>query len=271
MLGMGLSADATPLNGPVGPHRRFDWWRVPLADLKAMRRALDCTINDVVLTVVTGAVREYLVLRGVDPSSLTFRVSAPVSVRNAQEKGKLGNRVSSWVIPLPIGEADAGAQLAAIHAETERLKQERTALGVETIMKLAEFTPSTLLTLGARSASGPINTIVTNMPGPQFPLYLQGARLLELYPQVPLLESLGIGIALASYDGFVHWGFNSDPDVVPDADVFVEQIRASYARVAAAAQVAAEVPPPVAPEKRKGARSARAAKVTNGSVAGATP
>jgi len=271
MAGMGMSADKTPLNGPVGPHRRFDWWRVPLADLKAMRRALDCTINDLVLTVVTGAVREYLVLRGVDPSRLTFRVSAPVSVRNAEEKGKLGNRVSSWVIPLPIAEADARAQLAVIHAETERLKKERTALGVETIMKLAEFTPSTLLTLGARSASGPINTIVTNMPGPQFPLYLQGARLLELYPQVPLMESLGIGIALASYDGFVHWGFNSDPDVVPDADVFVEQIRASYARVAAAAQLAAEAPPPIAPEKRKVVRSARTAKLTNGSVAGATP
>ncbi len=271
MAGMGLSADATPLNGPVGPHRRFDWWRVPLADLKAMRRALACTINDVVLTVVTGAVREYLVLRGVDPGSLTFRISAPVSVRNPEEKGKLGNRVSSWVIPLPIAEAEPRAQLAAIHAETARLKEERTALGVETIMKLAEFTPSTLLTLGARSASGPINTIVTNVPGPQFPLYLQGARLVELYPQVPLMESLGIGIALASYDGFVHWGFNSDPDVVPDADVFVEQIRASYARVAAAAQVAAEAPPPVAAEKRKPARGARATKLGNGGVAGVTP
>jgi WS/DGAT/MGAT family acyltransferase len=271
MAGMGMTADATPLNGPVGPHRRFDWWRVPLADLKAMRRALDCTINDVVLTVVTGAVREYLLLRGVDPSSLTFRVSAPVSVRNPEEKGRLGNQVSSWVIALPIAEADAGAQLAAIHAETERLKQERTALGVQTIMKLAEFTPSTLLTLGARSASGPINTIVTNVPGPQFPLYLQGARMLEMYPQVPLMESLGIGIALLSYDGFVHWGFNSDPEVVPDADVFVEQIRASYARVAAAAQVVAAAPPPVGSEKRKAARTARAAKVTNGSVAGATP
>jgi WS/DGAT/MGAT family acyltransferase len=262
MLGMGLSADATPLNGPVGPHRRFDWWRVPLADLKAMRRALDCTINDVVLTVVTGAVREYLVLRGVDPSRLTFRVSAPVSVRNAEEKGKLGNRVSSWVIPLPIVEADARIQLAAIHAETERLKKERTALGVETIMKLAEFTPSTLLTIGARSASGPINTIVTNVPGPQFPLYLQGARLLELYPQVPLMESLGIGIALASYDGFVHWGFNSDPDIVPDADVFVDQIRASYARVSKLAS--AEAKPPAATPKRK---APRAPKTGNGSAA----
>jgi WS/DGAT/MGAT family acyltransferase len=269
MMGMGMSADQTPLNGTVGPHRRFDWWRVPLAELKAMRKGFGCTINDVVLTVVTGAVREYLILRGVDPSSLTFRVSAPVSVRNAEEKGKLGNRVSSWVIALPIGEADPLAQLAAIHAETARLKEERTALGVETIMAMAEFTPSTLLTLGARAASGPINTIVTNVPGPQFPLYLQGARLLELYPLVPLMESLGIGIALASYDGHVHWGFNSDPDVVPDADVFVEQIRASYARVAAAATRAGATPSVAATEARAG-RTSRARRTTDGSARTAT-
>jgi WS/DGAT/MGAT family acyltransferase len=262
MAGMGMSADATPLNGNVGPHRRFDWLRVPLADLKAIRHALGCTINDVVLTIVTGAVREFLLLRGIDPESLVFRVSAPVSVRSAEERGKLGNRVSSWVIALPIGEPDARAQLAALHEETARLKRERTALGVETIMKLADFTPSTLLTLGARSASGPINTIVTNVPGPQFPLYLQGARLLEIYPQVPLLEGLGLGIALASYDGFVHWGFNSDPDIVPDADVFVDQIRASYARVSKLAS--AEAKPPAATPKRK---APRAPKTGNGSAA----
>jgi WS/DGAT/MGAT family acyltransferase len=261
MAGMGLGADATPLNGRVGPHRRFDWWRVPLADVKAIRHALGCTVNDVVLTVVTGAVREYLVLRGVDPGSLTFRVSAPVSVRSAEERGKLGNRVSSWVIPLPIAEPDPHEQLAAIHRETNRLKEERTALGVETIMKMADLTPSTLLTLGARAASGPINTIVTNVPGPQFPLFLQGARLLEIYPQVPLLEGLGLGIALASYDGQVHWGFNSDPDIAPDADVFVDQIRASYGRVAQLAGAGA-----AKPAERK-ARPGRARKGGNGSAA----
>jgi len=250
MAGMGMSADASPLNGSTGPHRRFDWWRVPLDDLKAIRRALDCTINDVVLTIVTGAVREFLLLRGTDPSSLCFRVSAPVSVRADSDRGKLGNHVSSWVIELPIGEADPRAQLAALHAETARLKEERTALGVETIMKVADFTPSTLLTLGARAASGPINTIVTNVPGPQFPLYLVGARLLEMYPQVPLLNGMGIGIALVSYDGSVHWGFNADPEIVPDADAFVAQIQAAYARLA-------KLTPAVAPRDRAGSRKRR--------------
>lgn len=258
-LGMGLSADASPLNGTVGPHRRFRWWRVPLGELKAMRQALGCTINDVVLTVVTGAVREYLILRGVDPGRLSFRVSAPVSVRSPEDRGRLGNRVSSWVIALPIAQADPRDQLAAIHAETARLKEERTALGVETILKLAEFTPGALLTLAARAASGPINTIVTNVPGPQLPLYLHGARLLELYPQVPLMEGLGLGIALVSYDGHVHWGFNFDPDIVPDADVFAEQIRAAYARVARASKLPAT-------EGRK-LRSVPGAKRRRGSAA----
>jgi WS/DGAT/MGAT family acyltransferase len=173
-----------------------------------------------VLTVVTGAVREYLILRGVDPSSLSFRVSAPVSVRNAEERGKLGNRVSSWVIELPLTAADPLEQLAAIHAETGRLKEERTALGVETIMKLAEFTPPALLTLGARAASGPINTIVTNVPGPQFPLYLMGSRMLEAFPIVPLTRNLTVVVGIVSYDGTLHFGLWGDRDACEDLEVF---------------------------------------------------
>jgi WS/DGAT/MGAT family acyltransferase len=239
-LGMATRASETPLNGTVGPHRAFDWLRVPLAELKAMRKALGCTINDVVLTIVTGAVREYLIYRGVRPESIEFRVGAPVSMRSDEERGRLGNRVSSWVLTLPIAESDPLQQLAAIHAETQRLKKSRQALGVEMIMRVVEYTPSVLLTLGARSISGPINTIVTNVPGPQFPLYFHGAKLLALYPQVPLLESLGLGIALASYNGTVHWGFNADPDIVPDLDAFVARLRGAYDDVARAAGVPVE-------------------------------
>ncbi len=210
---------------------------VPLDELKAVRKAWGCTINDVVLTVVTGAVREYLRLRGVDPSSLEFRVSSPVSVRSEEERGQLGNRVSSWVVWLPIGEDEPRKQLEAIHAETKRLKDTRQALGVEMMMQVAEWTPSTLLSLGAQSLSGPVNAIVTNVPGPPIPLYCHGARLRALYPQVPLLQGLGIGIALMSYAGTVCWGFNSDPDLVPDAGVFVDQVRASLESVRRAAGV----------------------------------
>ena len=242
MFGMAGGADATPLNGNVGPHRRFDWLKMPLADVKAIRRALDCTVNDVVLTIVTGAVRNYFLHRAVDPSSVTFRVSAPVSVRSEDQKGKLGNNVSSWIIELPIHEPDPRQQLALIHEETVRLKETRQALGVQTINKVAEFTPSVLLSLGARASEGKINTIVTNVPGPQMPLYFRGARVLEMYPQVPLLAGLGIGIALASYDGTLHWGFNSDPDIVPDADVFAEKVQEAYEEVAKEAGVERKVP-----------------------------
>lgn len=261
-LGMATSADETPLNGRVGPHRAFDWLSMPLAELKAMRKALDCTINDVVLTIVTGAVREYLIHRGVRPEGIEFRVGAPVSMRSDEERGRLGNRVSSWVLALPIAVRDPRAQLAAIHAETQRLKESRQALGVEMMMQVAEYTPTNLLTLGARSISGPINTIVTNVPGPQFALYFHGARLLALYPQVPLLENLGLGIALTSYNGTVYWGFNADPDIVPDLETFIAKVRGAYDDVARAAGVPVEVPA----ARRMGPEEARRERRGNGSA-----
>jgi len=246
LLGSGIAAEPTPLNGKVGPHRRFDWIDVPLDRLKAIRRSLGCTINDVVLTAVTGAVREYLAYRGVPPERTLFRVSAPVSVRREEERGKLGNRVSSWLIPLPIREADPLRQLEAIVHQTQELKQSRQALGVEMMMGVAEWTPSILLSLGARSISGPVHTIVTNVPGPQFPLYLCGARLRALYPQAPLLDGMGLAIGLISYDGSVHWGIVSDPDLVPDADVFVDLLSAALRRLAEAAGLGPAATPPAA-------------------------
>jgi diacylglycerol O-acyltransferase len=234
----GSRADATPLNGKVGPHRRFDWLDVPLDGLKALRRAFGCTINDLVLAAVTGAVREYLLYRGVHPERIEFRVSAPVSIRSESERGRLGNRVSSWIVPLPIAEADPRARLESILRQTQLLKETRQALGVEMMMSVAEWTPSILLSLGARAMSGPVNTIVTNVPGPQIPLYLQGARLRAIYPQAPLLDGMGLAIGLISYDGRVHWGIISDPDLVPDSDVFVGLIGSSLRALAETAGLA---------------------------------
>jgi WS/DGAT/MGAT family acyltransferase len=247
LAGSGSRAHETPLGGRVGPHRRFDWFDVPLDGLKALRRELGCTINDLVLTAVTGAVREYLIHRGVRPDRTLFRVSAPVSVRGEGDQGRLGNRVSSWILPLPIGEADPRRQLEAILRQTRELKQSRQALGVEMMLRVAEWTPSILLSLGARAMSGPVNTIVTNVPGPQFPLYLQGARLRALYPQAPLLDGMGLAIGLMSYDGRVHWGIISDPDLVPDADVFVERLGKSLRRLADLAGLAPATGEPDAP------------------------
>jgi WS/DGAT/MGAT family acyltransferase len=227
----------TPLNGPLSPHRRFDWTSLSLGDARAIRKALGCTVNDVVLTTVTGALRSFLRGRGLRPESLRFRVSAPVSMRSQAERDAPGNRVSSWLVDLPIGEPDRREQLAAIHAETQRLKATKNALGIEMLMSAAEWAPAGIVSLGARLASGPINAIVTNVPGPQFPLYMLGSRMLAMIPQVPLIEGIALGIALISYDGSLHWGFTADYELVPDLGLFVEAIERSFADLAEVAGV----------------------------------
>ncbi|MDH3211314.1 MAG: wax ester/triacylglycerol synthase family O-acyltransferase [Myxococcales bacterium] len=231
------AAPQTPINGPLGPHRLFDWWSVPLADMKALRRAFDCTVNDVVLTVVTGAFREFLGRRQVRPDEIDFRVQAPVSVRSARERGRLGNRVSAWLVRLPVGEPDPRKQLERIHATTQELKDSHQALGADMILSVMELMPNALLSLGAQAASGTMNSIVTNVPGPQFPLYALGSELLAMYPQVPLLRNVGLGIALISYNGRVCWGFNADLGLVPDLADFVALIRKAFERLAEVAEV----------------------------------
>ncbi len=237
-------ASDTPMNGKLGPHRRFDWLTMPLDDVRSLARRLGCTVNDVILATVSGAVRSFLIHRRVDPSRIDFRVSAPVSVRRDEDRGKMGNQVSSWILRLPIGEADALERLRRIHEVTGELKASKQALGVEMMMAMAEWTPSVVLSLGARAASGPINMIVTNVPGPQIPLYLLGARLLAAYPLVPLLENTGVGIALFSYDGKLCWGFNGEYERVPDMRRFVDAIQISFDELAAAAPAPAETTEP---------------------------
>jgi WS/DGAT/MGAT family acyltransferase len=240
LLGVALRGTSeTPLNAPLSPHRRFDWLTLSLERARAIRKELGCTVNDVVLATVTGALRSFLSGRGARPEDLRFRVSAPVSTRSEAERGVPGNRVSSWIVELPIGEPDRREQIAAIHAETQRLKDSKSALGIQMLMEAAEWAPSGIVSLGARMASGPINSIVTNVPGPQFPLYMLGSRMLAMIPQVPLIDGIGLGIALISYDGNLHWGFTADYELVPDLPAFVDAIERSFADLAQAAGVAA--------------------------------
>ncbi len=242
LVSIGLNPpDETPINGPLGPHRRFDWLDMPLADVKAVRKAAECTVNDVVLTTAAGAFREYLMSRGCDPGGTLFRASAPVSVRKDEERGQMGNRVSSWMIPLPIGEPGVIGRLHAIHEETQKLKSSQQALGVDLMMSVAEWTPPVLLSLGAQSVGGQVNTIITNVPGPQFPLYMLGARLRWMLPMVPLLENMGLGIALFSYDGRMSWGFNADYGQVPDLPDFVAAVARSFREFAEAVGVETSV------------------------------
>jgi WS/DGAT/MGAT family acyltransferase len=233
-------ASPTPINGKLSPHRRFDWFTLQLADVKAVRKALDCTVNDVVLATVTEAVRRFLAARQVRLEEIIFRASTPVSVRRESEKGQLGNRVSTWILELPIGEPDRRRQLEILRDRTRELKRTRQALGVDMLMAAAELAPSGILSFGAQLASGPINTVVTNVPGPQFPLHMLGAKMLAMIPQVPLLEGLGLCIALMSYDGQIFWGFTADYELVPDLSAFVECIAESFEELAAVAGVGLE-------------------------------
>ncbi len=237
MANQSTSASPTPINGDLGPHRLFDWWTVPLDDVKAIRRALSCTVNDVVLTVVTGAFRDYLSHRRLRPEDLDFRIQAPVSVRSDDERGRLGNRVSGWLVRLPLDEPDPLLQLERIHETTRELKDSHQALGAELILQVMNSMPNALVSAGATAAAGTMNSIVTNVPGPQFPLYMLGSEMLAMYPQVPLLANVGLGIALVSYNGRICWGFNADLGLVPDLSTFVEMLIASFERVAEVADV----------------------------------
>jgi len=232
------SASHTPLNRPIGPHRRVDWMPMEIAEVKTVRKALGGSLNDVVLTTVTGAVRRFLERRGFPTRDLDFRVMAPVSVRAADESGALGNRVSAWVVPLPIDESDPRRQLERIAERTAELKDSRSAVGAEVLTQVAEWTPSNLFALGARNATRllPFNLVVTNVPGPQVPMFMAGARMIEVYPHVPLIDNLGLGIALLSYAGRIFWGFSADYDVVPDLDEFVAATSDSFGELLALAQ-----------------------------------
>jgi diacylglycerol O-acyltransferase len=221
-------ASDTPINGDLSPHRRFDWLTMPLADARELGRVLECSVNDIVLATVAGALRRYLFRRRVDTAELDFRVAAPVSVRREEHRGRSGNHVSSWILRMPVAEAEPLEQLARIREQTAQRKRSESALGIEMLMQAAEWLPARVIARGVSLARGPANMIVTNVPGPQFPLYQVGARLLGLYPVVPLLPGSGLGIALFSYEGKLCWGFNADYELVPDLPSFVADLGASF-------------------------------------------
>jgi WS/DGAT/MGAT family acyltransferase len=245
MLGTTLrTPSATPLNERIGPHRRFDWLTMEIAEIKEVRKVIGGSLNDVVLTTVTGAVRKFMERRNVNPASLDFRVMAPVSVRTQDERGQLGNRVSAWFVALPLDEPDPCKQLERITQRTAELKESKQAVGAEALTQVADWTPSTLLSLGARNVARllPFNLVVTNVPGPQIPLYMMGARMVDSFPNVPLTDNLGLGIALFSYDGRICWGFNADYDLMPDLAAFVGFIEDAFRDLQQAAGIEPKQP-----------------------------
>lgn len=226
------AADRTPLNPNIGPNRRFDWTDTPLEEIKALKNKLGGSVNDVVLAITAGAVRRFLIEeRGYDVSGVEFRVMNPVSTRSADQRGSLGNQVAMWLLELPIQEPDPRARLEKVKEATSNLKKTNQALGAATLVEISSGTPITLLSLANRVVGPkirPFNMTVTNIPGPQFPMYLLESEMRANYPMVPLWSQHGIGIALFSYNGRLLWGIHADYDTLPDSDRFLAAIQASY-------------------------------------------
>jgi WS/DGAT/MGAT family acyltransferase len=259
---------ATPLNRPIGPHRRFDWTTMSLDDVKLVRERLGGTVNDVVLATAAGALRRFLKdVRMTDVDGLDLRVMAPVSVRSADQRGTFGNQVAAWIVPLPVGERDPVARLERVRETTSALKQRHEAWGAEVITQVIEWVGAAPLALTGRllQTAQPFHLVVTNVPGPPFPLYLLGARMLEAHPMVPLLGTFSVGIALFSYQRTLSWGFTGDWDLVPDLHELVLATQKSFAQLLARAQAAPpregaardEVPPPRG-RRRRAVRARRA-------------
>jgi WS/DGAT/MGAT family acyltransferase len=220
-------ASATPLNAKIGPNRRIAFLETPLEQVKAIKNAHGVTVNDVVIAAVAGAVRSFLKEeRQVDVDGIDFRAMVPVSTRGDDAPG-LGNRVTMWLLDLPIAEPDPVERLRAVGAMTSDRKEADHALGASLLTQGASFTPSTILSVAARVAAAtarPFNMTITNVPGPQVPLYLLSARLTRIHPMVPLWVNHGLGVALFSYDGKLDWGVAADWDLVPDLDKFMDRI-----------------------------------------------
>ena len=223
-------ASNTPINQPLGPHRRVDWRDLELSRVKAVKDRLGGTLNDVVLATVAGALREFLALRGLDVDNLLIRANVPVSLRSRDERGTLGNRIALFMAELPVNEADPLQRLARVRGTMERLKSSRQAMGAEVLAAVSEWTSATLLSLAVRGASRqrPYNLVVTNVPGPQIPLYLLGAHMERCYPVVNLQPQQGLGVGLFSYAGMLGIGLTVDPDQVPDLYVFADALIKSF-------------------------------------------
>ena len=222
----------TPLNRDIGPNRRFDWTELPLDEIKDVKNSLGGSVNDVALAVTTGAVRRFLMeRRQFDVHGTEFRAMNPVSTRSASQRGALGNQVAMWLVDLPIGEEDPQKRYELIKERTRNLKKTKQALGAATLVELSSGTPITLLSLANRVVGPlirPFNMTVTNIPGPQFPMYLLESQMLANYPIVPLWAQHGVGVALFSYNGRLLWGVHADYDTLPDSADFLEAIHTSF-------------------------------------------
>ena len=229
-------APSTLFNVPIGPHRRFTWVRGDLAQFKAAKNALSGTVNDVVLTVVAGALGSYMRRHGESTEDLELRAMIPVSVRADVERGALGNRVAAMWAPLPVGIKDPVERLRTISASMQELKDSGQAVGAQVLTQLSGFAPPTIMSQAARLQARQrlFNLVITNVPGPQFPLYLLGRELEAVFPMVPLAGNTALGIAIMSYNGQLNFGLSGDYDALADIDVLADELREAIEEIISA-------------------------------------
>ena len=243
----GLRAAPTSMfNVRIGPHRRFTWVEADLGQFKAIKNSLGGTVNDVVLAVVAGALGSYMRLHGSSTDDVSLRAMVPVSVRADIERGALGNRVAAMWAALPVGVTDPVQRLDIVSAEMKDVKQSGQAVGAEILTHLSGFAPPTIMAQAARLQARQrlFNLVVTNVPGPQFPLYLLGHELEAIYPMVPLAENTALGIAILSYNGQLNFGLVGDFDALSDVEVLADELRSSIEELAAAAGAPTPATPP---------------------------
>jgi diacylglycerol O-acyltransferase / wax synthase len=253
-----VSPSARSLNGPTGPHRRWEWTQASLEEVKAVRKAVGGTVNDVVLTAITRGFRDLLAGRGELVDGQVVRSMVPVSVRAEDERGTLNNRVSAVLVNLPVGETDPLARLAKLREQMDDLKSSRQAVSAQALTELAGFAAPTLLALGTRMAfrfpQPLVQTVTTNVPGPRVPLYMLGRQMVEIHPYVPTGNNMRISIGIFSYLDQLNFGINADFDAVPDIGVLRRGIGEGFKELVERAM------PPAASDNGR-ATGTRAAKV----------
>jgi WS/DGAT/MGAT family acyltransferase len=242
------AAPSSPFNVQIGPHRRFTWVQAELAELKAIKNALGGTVNDVVLAAVAGTLGRYMRLHEEPTDDVVLKAMVPVSVRADIERGALGNRVAAMWAPLPVGIEDPIQRLLKIRHDMQGVKESGQAVGARVLTQLTGFAPPTIMAQAARLQARQrlFNLVVTNVPGPQMPLYILGRELESMFPMVPLAQNTALGIAVVSYNGQMNFGLNADYDALADVETLADALRGAIDELAEAAGV--EPVTPVAPE-----------------------
>ena len=231
-------APPSPLNAPIGPHRRFAAVGCELRDFKTVKNVFGGTVNDVVLAVVAGSLRHWLQSRGVRTAGLELRALVPVSVRVADERNGTGNRLAVMRAPLPVYVEDPVQRLSVVRAAMDDLKESKQAVGAEVLTSMQQFAPPTILAQASRLnfSTRLFNLLVTNVPGPQFPLYVLGREMTSVFPIAFLPEDHALAIAIMSYNGQMNFGLLGDLDAMPDLDAFGQAIEASLAELVSLAR-----------------------------------